>query len=226
MTPPVRLLLARHGQTEWHHDNRYAGRSNIELTEIGRQEAEALAYRAHEEEPVSVVCSPLVRAIKTAQPAATACKVVLEVEERLREIDFGAWEGKILEEIRKENPILAEKFQRDPGNAPFADGESLPNAAARALEAYRDLHQRYGGQTVLVVAHNTLIRLSLCAMLGISLRNYRKRLPRIVNGAVSEVRFGSEGGALYSLNDSEHLKRFQEKGLGDLYNASENIRNP
>jgi broad specificity phosphatase PhoE len=226
MTPPVRLLLARHGQTEWHHDNRYAGRSDIALTEIGQREAEALACRAHQEEPVQVICSPLTRAIKTAQPAATACDVVLEIEERLSEIDFGAWEGRTLEEIREDNPSLVEKFERAPDDAPFPDGEPLLDAATRALEVYRDLHRRYGGQKVLVIAHNTLLRLSLCTMLGIPLRNYRKRLPRIVNAAVSEVRFGSEGGALYSLNDSEHLKCFQGKGLGDLYNASENIRNP
>lgn len=226
MTPPVRLLLARHGQTEWHHDNRYAGRSDIALTRIGRREAEILAWRAREEEPVSIICSPLIRAIDTARPVAAACGVELEVEERLREIDFGAWEGITLEEVRKDNPDLVDKFERDSDDAPFPDGEPLSNAAVRALEVYGDLHRRYGGQTVLVVAHNTLLRLSLCAMLGMPLRDYRKRLPRLVNAAISEVRFGSEGGALYSLNDSEHLKRFQEKGLRELYDVSEATKNP
>lgn len=212
MTPPVSLLLARHGQTEWHHDNRYAGRSDIALNGVGHREAEILARRAREEEPASVICSQLTRAIDTARPVAAACGVELEIEERLREVDFGAWEGKTLEEAREDNPDQVDKFERNPDNAPFPNGEPLPDAAARALEVYRELHQRYGGQKVLVIAHNTLLRLSLCAMLEVPLRNYRKRLPRIVNAAVSEVRFGSEEGALYSLNDSEHLKRLHKKG--------------
>ncbi|CAN5848468.1 hypothetical protein BH23ACT11_BH23ACT11_11170 [soil metagenome] len=226
MKQPVRLLLARHGQSEWHHDNRYAGRSDIALTEIGQREAEVLARRAREEEPVSVICSPLVRAIDTARPAAAACGVELEIEERLREIDFGAWEGRTFEEVREDNPDQVEKFERVPDDAPFPNGESLPDAAARALEVYRDIHRRHEGQTVLIVAHNTLLRLSLCTMLGIPLKNYRKRLPRLVNTALSEVRFGSGGGALYSLNESGHLKRFQEKGLRSLYGASEATGNP
>lgn len=212
MTPPVSLLLARHGQTEWHHDNRYAGRSDIALNGVGHREAEILARRAREEEPASVICSQLTRAIDTARPVAAACGVELEIEERLREVDFGAWEGKTLEEVREDNPDQVDKFERNPDNAPFPNGEPLPDAAARALEVYRELHQRYGGQKVLVIAHNTLLRLSLCAMLEVPLRNYRKRLPRIVNAAVSEVRFVSEEGALYSLNDSEHLKRLHKKG--------------
>ena len=58
---------------------------------------------------------------------------------------------------------------------------------------------------MLVVAHNTLLRLALCRVLGIELGQYRRLMPRVVNGAVSEVRFGENGGALYSFNDAGGL---------------------
>jgi probable phosphoglycerate mutase len=210
MSPPVRLLLVRHGQTEWHHDNRYVSRTDIGLNETGCREALMLASRAEEEGPDLVLCSPLVRALETARPSAEACGMEAKADERLRELDFGEWEGRTLAEIREEVPESASLFEEDPARHGFPGGEPLHKGAKRVLGIFVDLHRSHAGRTVLVVAHNTLLRLGLCRMLGIPLRNYRRRLPRLVNTAVSEVRFGEEGGALYSLNDARHLQRRSE----------------
>lgn len=207
MQGQLRLLLARHGQTEWHHDNRYVSRTNIELNDAGRREAQALAQRAQEERPALVLCSPLNRALETARMAATASGAELRVDDRLREVDFGRWEGRTLEEMRELYPEAVRQFETDPGDAPFPGGEPLPTAVRRILDIHRDLLKSHRGQAVLVVAHNTLLRLSLCVLLGIPLRLYRRRLPRLLNAAISEVRLsGPEDGALYSLNDSKHLQ--------------------
>ncbi|MGI8910071.1 MAG: histidine phosphatase family protein [Rubrobacteraceae bacterium] len=203
---PARLLLTRHGQTEWHHDNRYAGRTDIRLNETGRQEAESLTVRAAREVPDHIVCSPLVRAVETARPAAEACGVELAVDERLREVDFGEWEGKTLAEIQDSHPEAAERFIKDPDERPFPGGEPLSDAANRGLDALRELDRGHRGEKVLVVAHNTLIRLVLCALMDIPLREYRRRFPRMVNVAINEIRLNEWGGGLYTLNDSEHLQ--------------------
>ena len=210
MTPPVRLLLARHGQTEWHRDNRYVSRTDIGLDETGRREAWMLALRAEEERPDLVLCSPLTRALETARLSAEACGMEPRTDERLRELEFGEWEGKTLAEIREEDPGSVSMFEVDPARHGFPGGEPLNKGAERALEILAELHCSHTGRTVLVVAHNTLLRLGLCRMLGIPLRDYRRRLPHLVNAAVSEVRFGEEGGALYSLNDARHLQRRSE----------------
>ncbi len=207
MSTPVRLLLARHGQTEWHHDNRYVSRTDIGLNETGRRQARMLASRAEEEGPDLVLCSPLMRALNTARPLAEACGMEPRTDERLRELDFGEWEGRTLAEIREEDPESVSLFEQDPARHGFPDGEPLHKGAERVLGIFVDLHRSHTGRTVLVVAHNTLLRLGLCRMLGIPLRDYRRRLPRLVSAAVSEVRFGEEGGALYSLNDASHLQR-------------------
>lgn len=203
---PARLLLARHGQTVWHHDNHYAGVTDIELTETGRREAQALAERAAREAPDHIICSPLIRAIETARPAAEACDLNLAADDRLKEVDFGEWEGKTLPEIRSSYPDEAERFINDPDERPFPGGEPLPDAAGRALDALGELDRDYPGEKVLVVAHNTLIRLVLCSLLGIPLNEYRQRFPRMVNVAITEVRLNERGGGLYTLNDSEHLR--------------------
>ena len=210
MTPPVRLLFARHGQTEWHRDNRYVSRTDIGLNKTGRREAWMLARRAGEERPDLVLCSPLTRALETARRSAEACGMEPRTDDRLRELDFGEWEGKTLAEIREEDPELVSLFEEDPARHGFPGGEPLNKGAERVLEILAELHRSHTCRTVLVVAHNTLLRLGLCRMLGIPLRDYRRRLPRLVNAAVSEVRFGEEGGALYSLNDAKHLQQRSE----------------
>lgn len=205
MSDPVRLLLVRHGQTEWHRNNRYVSRTDIGLSKTGHKEAQILAHRAEEESPDLILCSPLKRARVTAHPAAEACGMEPAIDERLRELDFGEWEGKTFAEIREETPDLAELFQESAEQG-FPDGEPLSEGAERILGVFADLGRSHGGKTVLIVAHNTLLRLALCRMLGIELGQYRRFLPRVLNAAVSEVRFGSRGGALYSFNDAGHIQ--------------------
>ncbi|MCL6437622.1 MAG: histidine phosphatase family protein [Rubrobacteraceae bacterium] len=202
---PARLLLVRHGQTGWHGENRYVGSSDIGLTEQGREQARALVRCARSEQPALIVCSSLKRALETARPAAEACSLKLKVDDRLREVDFGEWEGRTLAEIRESDPSAVERFEEDPVRYGFPGGEPLPKAAQRVLKVFRELDEAYAGQTVLVVAHNTLLRLGLCELLGIPLKDYRRRMPRLANTAISEVRLSHTGGALYSLNDARYL---------------------
>jgi len=198
---PARLLLARHGQTEWHGDNRYVSRTDIGLNETGREQARTLARRAEREKVNLVLSSPLGRALLTAKPAAAACNLEPETDERLRELDFGEWEGRTLAEIREEDPESVRRFEESAEHG-FPGGEPLHEGADRVLKVFACLSRSHAGETVLVVAHNTLLRLALCRMLGVELGHYRRLMPRVVNGAVSEVRFGENGGALYSFNDA------------------------
>ncbi len=201
MSNPARLLLARHGQTEWHSDNRYVSRTDIGLTETGREQARTLARRAEREKVNLVLSSPLGRALLTAKPAAAACNLEPETDERLRELDFGEWEGRTLAEIREEDPESVRRFEESAEHG-FPGGEPLHEGADRVLKVFACLSRSHAGETVLVVAHNTLLRLALCRVLGVELGHYRRLMPRVVNGAVSEVRFGENGGALYSFNDA------------------------
>src|ERR1044072_4771451 len=84
----ARLLLVRHGETVWHAENRFAGTSDIALTERGHGQARALAHRVRGRGIDAVACSPLGRARHTAEPAATALSLVPEVVEDLREMAF------------------------------------------------------------------------------------------------------------------------------------------
>jgi broad specificity phosphatase PhoE len=126
---------------------------------------------------------------------AVALGLEPEVVADLREVDFGIAEGRTLAELRVSYPEAAEAFVADPIANPFPGAESPAAAAERAVGALRGVADRHGGRSVLVVAHNTLLRLALCTWLGIPLARYRDVLPQLENAAATRLRVPADGGA-------------------------------
>ncbi len=197
---PARLLLVRHGETVWHAENRYAGVSDVALTDRGRRQAIDLARWARTRGVDAVACSPLSRARHTAQPAADLLGHPLEVVEQLYEVDFGWGEGRTIEEMAAEDAEAVRRFRADAEHGALPGSEPPSAAAARATAALRSLAARHPGDTVLVVAHNTLLRIALCGLLGIAVGRYRLVLPRLDNAAVTEIEVAGTHTALRSLN--------------------------
>ncbi|MDG9716840.1 histidine phosphatase family protein [Streptomyces sp. DH24] len=197
---PTTLLLARHGQTVWHAENRYAGISDIALTDTGRAQADALGRWAAAHPVDAVWTSTLSRAAATAEPACRALGLTPHRDASLRECDFGVVEGRTLAEFAAEDPERAAAFRADPVAHPFPGAEDPVAAAARGTDALRRAAAAHPGGRVLVVAHNTLLRLVLCSLLHIPPAEYRRVFPRLRNAAVSELRLDGQSAALLSLN--------------------------
>lgn len=195
-----RLLLVRHGETEWHAENRYAGVSDVALTAKGLRQADELGRWALRRGVDAVACSPLSRAVLTARPAARALGVEPDVVGALREVDFGWGEGRTAAEMTAEDPEALRRFREDAEAGAFPGSEAPSTAAARASAALRGLAADHPGATVLVVAHNTLLRMALCAMLAIPVGRYRLVFPRLDNAAVTEIEVDGPRTALRSLN--------------------------
>jgi probable phosphoglycerate mutase len=201
ITTSTTLLLARHGQTIWHGEKRYAGISDVPLTDTGRAQAEALGRWAAAHPVDAVWTSPLSRAVATADPACRALDLTPHREPDLRECDFGVVEGRTLAEFAAEDPTAADAFRADPVAHPFPGAEDPTAAAARGSAALRRIAAAHPGERVLVVAHNTLLRLVLCTLLSIPPAEYRRVFPRLRNAAISELRMNTDGStALLSLN--------------------------
>ncbi|MEU6380300.1 histidine phosphatase family protein [Streptomyces sp. NPDC046909] len=200
-TSATTLLLARHGQTVWHAENRYAGVSDVALTETGLAQARALGRWAAAHPVDAIWTSPVSRAVITAEPACEALGLTPYREPGLRECDFGVVEGRTLAEFAKENPEAAEAFRADPVAHPFPGAENPVEAAERGAAALHRIAAAHPGERVLVVAHNTLFRLVLCALLHIPLSDYRRVFPRLRNAAVTELHMAApDSAALLSLN--------------------------
>lgn len=182
------LVLVRHGETVWHAENRYAGRSDVALTDRGHEQARSLARWAATAGLDSVWCSELRRSRETAAPCAEASGLVARVDPRLNEIDFGQGEGSTMYEMRQRFPLELEAFHDDPVGHPLPDAEDPRAAAARALACVTEITEEFPRGRVLVVAHNSLIRLTLCHLLRIPLSEYRGRFPFVRNCGLNEVR--------------------------------------
>jgi len=193
------LLLVRHAETAWHHENRYAGSSDVPLTERGHRQAAQLAQWASGREIGAVYCSDLSRAVLTATPVAVATGAELHTDNRLREVDFGRGEGLTASEMRVEFPAAHSAFEANPARSPLPGGESGTAALDRAWPVLSGIAGERGAPT-LVVMHSTLLRLVLCRALGIDPDNYRRCFPSVLNTAITTVSLTADSGALLAYN--------------------------
>ncbi|MFI7614996.1 bifunctional RNase H/acid phosphatase [Nonomuraea terrae] len=208
--PPTRvatsLLLLRHGETELSLERRFSGRGEAELTANGLAQASAAAERLSRE-PYRldvIVTSPLKRARQTAEAVAARTGLDVEVEDDLRETDFGDWEGHTFTEVQRRWPAELTAWLADPDVAP-PGGESFAQAALRVDAAGERLVERYAGKTVLAVSHVTPIKLLLRNALLAPLQSlYRMHLDL---ACLSLVEYYADGPAVVkSFNDTSHLR--------------------
>jgi len=196
----TRLVLVRHGETIWHSENRYAGSTDIPLGRRGLEQAEQLAKWAAGTELAAIWVSPLRRARETAGPSEIATGITARVDSRLREIDFGQAEGLTDTEIRQSLPEAFAAFQSDPVSHHLPGGEDPRDVVQRCTECFKEIERMHSGGRVLIVTHNTLIRVALCELLAVPLSKYRTVFPSIDNGALSELRLQNGQAALLKFN--------------------------
>jgi broad specificity phosphatase PhoE len=198
------FVLVRHGETEWSSQARYAGGTDVALSDRGREQAgELTAWVAHAG-LVGVWCSPLVRARETAEIAIGDTGLELHIDPRLAELHFGEAEGLTVEQMRESFPDRRRAFECDPIAAPLPGGEPPQEALRRALDCLRQIagSDGDGEGRVLVVIHTTLIRLLVCHLLGLPLKDYRRRLPTVSYAMLTELRLTGDQAALLSFNAS------------------------
>ena len=200
---PTATLLLRHGQTPMSVQKRYAGRSDIPLTDIGLQQAAAAAKRLASAGIDVIVASPLLRARQTAGEVAATTGAPVVTDDGFRETDFGAWEGLTFAEVRERWPAEVSAWLADPA-VPPPDGESFAEVSERVAGALQRVLADRAGQTVLIVSHVTPIKtLVTTALLAPPAALYRMHLDV---AALCEIDWYADGPAvLRSFNDTGHL---------------------
>lgn len=211
----TRVILVRHGATEWNRDHRFQGHHDVPLAELGRQQAERIAYRLRKERMTSVYASDLQRTRQTAEVVAAAGDTPLETTSQLREMSFGVWEGLTAKEIQKTYATEWKAWVDDPVHVCPSGGESLEQMAGRvtnffqaALESVQQENtaggRRTRGPTLLFVGHGGTLRALLTHLLEIPLERYWRFAIR--PGSISILDLYPEGAIASTIGETAHLE--------------------
>jgi phosphoserine phosphatase len=201
MEPTTRIVLVRHGYVEGIQPERFRGRTDLELTHQGVEQADAAAKRiARVWRPVTIYTSPLRRCIVTGAAIARACGVNAKVLESLTDINYGSWQWKTPDEARSRWPQLVDLWLTRPDLVRVPSGESLQDVAVRAADALRHVREQNVGQTVVLVTHDAVIRVLLLQLLQMPLSAYRRF--DVDPGSISEAAVTGEFVRLERLNES------------------------
>jgi broad specificity phosphatase PhoE len=168
------LLLARHGETDWNRELRIQGSSDIELSDLGRQQARFLAQELTDVDLDAIYSSDLSRARATAEAVAATHALEVKLDPRLRERSFGSWEGLTRDDI--------DRFP--PGS--HHDGESDDEVRERVLAAVHEIAAAHPGEQVLVVSHGGALNTLWHHALGV-------RIERWANCAVYKLAVRDDG---------------------------------
>lgn len=164
---PTRLVLIRHGETDWNREGRYQGQADPPLNARGREQARTLAQQLRPLELQVLYSSPLRRAWETAQILAQELGLPVFPDPRLKEIHQGEWQGLLVTEIQQRYPQLFRAWQERPWQVRPPGGETLEEVQRRVYQAVDDLIARHLGQTIGLVSHRLPIALLLIRYQGL-----------------------------------------------------------
>jgi broad specificity phosphatase PhoE len=172
----TRVFLIRHGATVLTAEDRFAGETNVELSDAGRDQLSKLSQRLANEKIEAFYASPMNRTVETCRIIAAPHKKQIEFRDGLREISHGRWEQRTRAEVEKLFPEEYALWEEDPYTFAPEGGETGLAVTARALPVLKEVVISHPGKTVCVVSHKATIRLLLSSLLGFDPRSYRDRL--------------------------------------------------
>jgi broad specificity phosphatase PhoE len=199
----ARLLLVRHGTTILHKNDRFWGKTDVPLSNIGIKQAGLLRTHLASEQITVVYTSTLSRARDTAEIIAAGHKAKLIACEELCECNFGFAEGLTFKEIEHTYPKLAEDLASWKTVA-FPGGETLEQLNVRVINFLKRLESLKAKDTAAIISHGGPLRLIICNLLGIDIQHWQQL--RIDRGSLSIIETFPQTAILLSLNEVIHLK--------------------
>lgn len=169
----MNLILIRHGETDWNRTGRCQGVADIVLNQNGRNQVRQLADSLKGHDISAVYSSDLKRAYETARAIAEHHDLDVYVDEDLREMNQGEFEGMSFDVIRENYSHILKQWRESPETLVLPQGESLTQVQERVWRAFEKVRNKHSGQTVAVVSHNLTITTLLCKITGVGLRGFR-----------------------------------------------------
>jgi phosphoserine phosphatase len=204
----MRLIIVRHGESEWNRIGRYQGQADAPLSALGSSQAEALGERLQRERFDAIFTSPLQRAANTAQAIAKFHpEVPFHEVPALLEIHHGDWQGLFIDDVVARYGTGLREWRQHPTRSQFPNGESFSNILKRVLDFKEQLFEEYSDRTVLVSTHDVVVKILVSDALGMNM----DRINRIwvTNASISVIEYGDDLPYLVSLSEACHLGRLE-----------------
>jgi probable phosphoglycerate mutase len=168
---PIRVVLWRHGQTDWNVENRFQGHSDIPLNKVGHYQASEAAQVLAALRPDRIISSDLIRARETAAALAALTDITVEINPNLRETDGGLWEGKLASENRATHGELFANWYEGGDEPAGVTGERRSDVAKRAVAVIEKETTNFSG-TIVFVTHGGTVRSVLGSILKLPIAQW------------------------------------------------------
>ena len=199
----TRFLLIRHGETAWNADGRIQGHTDVELTEVGLEQARLAAERLRNEKIDVVYSSDLKRASATGEAVAKIHKLPVKTTPLLREANLGRWQGMTMQEVAEKYPKEYAAYSKDSINNRPPDAERLEDVIKRCRRFLDKVTELHPDATIAVACHGGTVRGLIAAALGAGPEIYRRI--RADNVAITILHIISGKPLLVTMNDTCHL---------------------
>jgi 2,3-bisphosphoglycerate-dependent phosphoglycerate mutase len=199
----TRILLVRHGETDWNASGRIQGHSDTPLNVAGRQQAQRAAQRLTPEPVRALYSSDLARAFETATIIGEPLGLTVVTSPRLRERQYGAWEGLTAAEIRARYPEQFTMWRARSTDFAPPQGETIRQLLTRALAELQTIARRHLNEMVVVVTHGGFCYALINHILG-SVNGDRREFT-IGNASIHTLEVSGDQWAVISMNETAHL---------------------
>ena len=200
----LRIVLVRHGETEWNRAQRFQGQCDEDLNEKGRAQAEALALTLKEEPLQAIYSSPISRAIETAKAINRYHQAPIQQRDGLMEMNLGEFDGLYPQDLMDKQPGFLKKWFEDPATVRMPNGESLAEVQARAWLVVEEIVNTFPEGSILICGHNFVNMMILCKILGMDITHFRRLRQSL--GALNIIERSRGLFSLVRFNDTCHLK--------------------
>ncbi len=215
----MRVILVRHGQTDWNEEGIFRGSLDVELNREGLEQAQNIGRRLAGVKLDAVYSSPLSRAAKTAELIASFHDLSVDLREEFTDINFGKWQGLKREEARQRYPEIYRVWEESPHKVRIPGAETLEDVRGRITRGLKTIFLEHRGGIVVIVSHGLTNKVLLCAVLGVGNSHFWK--VKQDNGAVNVFKYTERGTKLFLMNDTSHLQ-----AIGRIVESMKDTENP
>ena len=206
----TRIYYIRHGQSIGNQLRLFLGHTDMDLTDMGRLQAERTAERLADVDFAAIYSSDLMRAYNTAVPNAKMRGMEIRADKRLRELYCGEWENVLVEDIIKRyGELYTYSWAHEFGTFRLPGGESVQEGADRMYAFAIEIARANEGKNILCASHAAVIRALFSRVMGIEPKEIASKLPYPSNASYSILEFDGEKLSVASFSEEDHL--------GDLF---------